>query len=115
MQVSTIVIFANPFPSSLDIVLVLEQVLGSRERLPCSSLRSVIVTLDFVIRLPPLSRLVSEAGMVPAEGTPTIKSVRMSTLDCTVDNDVPDSWNLCYLYYLNEPSLVGRIRRLVHV
>jgi len=55
--------------------------------------------------------------MVPVEGTPTLKSVRVSTLECqsTVDNDVPDSWNMCYLYYLNEPSLVGRIRRLVHV
>ena len=55
--------------------------------------------------------------MVPAEGTPTIKLVRVSALGCQsiVDNDVPTSWNLCYLYYLNGPSLVGRIKRLVHV
>jgi len=55
--------------------------------------------------------------MVLAEGTPTIKSVRVSTLGCQsiVDNDVPGSWNLHYLYYFNGPSLVGRIRRLVCV
>jgi len=55
--------------------------------------------------------------MVPVEGTSMIKSVRVSTLGCqsTVDHDVPDSWNLHYLYYLYEPSLVGWIRRLVPV
>jgi len=70
-----------------------------------------------MLHLPPLGRLVAEAGMVSAEGNPTIKSVRVSALGCqsTVDNDVPDSWNLCYLYYLNGSSLVGQIRRLVLV
>ena len=96
---------------------VLERVLGSRERLLFHSLRSVTVTANFLLHLPPLTRLVSQTGMVPAEGTPTLKSVRVSTLGCQsiIDNDVPGSWNLCYLYYLNGPSLVGQIRRLVHV
>ena len=55
--------------------------------------------------------------MVPAKGTPKIKSVKDSALGCqsTVDNDVPDSWNLHYLYYLKGPSLVDRIRRLIRV
>jgi len=90
---------------------------GSREQLFFYSLRSVTITASFLFRLPPLGRLVSLAGMVPVEGTPTLKSVRVSALGCqsTVDNDVPGSWNLCYLYYLNGPLLVGQIRGLVHV
>lgn len=57
----------------------------------------------------------STCGVVPAEDTPTLKSVGMSALECqsTVDHDVPGSWNVCYLYYLNGPSLMSRIRRLV--
>jgi len=46
-----------------------------------------------MFHLSPFGRLVVRAEMVPTEGTPTIKSVRVSTLGCesTVDNDVPDS------------------------
>jgi len=60
-------------------VLILERVLGPRERLLCSSLRSVVTTLSFLLRLPPLVRLVSQARMVPEEGTLMIKSVRLSS------------------------------------
>jgi len=97
--------------------IVLERVLETRQRLLFYSLRSIAVTINFLPRLPSLGRLVSQAGMVPAEGTPTLKSVRVSALGCqsTVDNDVLDSWNLHYFYYLNGPSLVDQIRRLVRV
>jgi len=99
------------------IIIVLERRLGFRERLFLYSFRSVVVTPSFLFRLPPLDRLVLQAGMVPAEDTPTLKSVRVSTLGCqsTVYNDVPGSWNLCYLYYLNGSLLVSRIRGLVYV
>jgi len=55
--------------------------------------------------------------MVPAEDTPTFKSVRVSALGCqsTVYNDVPGPCNSCYLYYLNKPLLEDRIMRLVSV
>ena len=78
---------------------------------------SVVVTLSLIFHLIPLGRLVSQFGMVPAKGNQTLKSVKVLTLDCqsNVDNDVPDSWNLRYLYYLNGSSLVGRIRRLIRV
>jgi len=97
--------------------MVLERVLRSKERLFFYFLRSITVTVNFLFRLSLLGRLVSQAEMIPAEDTPTLKSVRMSALGCqsTVDNDVLGSWNLCYLYYLNGSSLVGRIRGLVHV
>jgi len=41
---------------------------------------------------------------------------RYSGLGCqnTVDNDVPGSWNMCYLYYLSGITLLGRIRGLGH-
>jgi len=39
---------------------------------------------------------------VPAEGTPTLKSVKgvFGTRKCTVINDIPTPWNVCYLCYL---------------
>jgi len=39
----------------------------------------------------PLGRPAPQAGMVPVEGTPTLKSVRVSVFGCQsiVDNDVP--------------------------
>ena len=62
-------------------------------------LSSVTYTLSFLFDLPSFGRVVTQAGRVPAEGTLTIKSVRVSALSCqsTVDNDVPGFWNLCYL------------------
>jgi len=70
---------------------------GPRERLPRFSTRSVVIVLSFLLHLPPLSRLVTQAGMVSAEDTLTIKSVRVSAFDCQsiVDNDLPSSWILC--------------------
>jgi len=59
-----------------------KQVLGSRERLLCFFFRSVVIVFPFLFHPPPLGRLVAQAEMVPAEGTPTIKSVRVSALAC---------------------------------
>ena len=52
-----------------------------------------------MFRLPPLGRLISQAGMVLAEGTPTLKSVRVSAFGCqsTVDNDV-HVLRVCVIY-----------------
>jgi len=46
-------------------------------------------------------RLTPQAGGVPAEGTPTLKSVGVSTLDCqkTVNNDVHFSLE-CMIFIL---------------
>jgi len=62
--------------------IVLERVLKPRKRLFCSSLWSVVITLSFLLCLPPLGRLVAQAGMIPAKDTPTIKSVKVLTLGC---------------------------------
>jgi len=66
--------------------------------------------------IPFFGRLVSQAGRISAEDTPKLKLVRVSALGCesTIDNDIPGSWDVCYLYYLNGPLLVDRIRGLVH-
>ena len=70
----------------------------------CSSTWSITSTFSFLLLVVWKHRL--------GEDTLTIKSVRMSVLDCqsNVNNDVLDSWNLCYLYYLNEPLLVAGLR-----
>ena len=90
--------------------------IGTQRTIDWCTCRSVTPTFNLsllLLFLPFSSRpAVAQARTVPTEGTPTIKSIKDSTLGCqsTVDNDVPDFWNLCYLYYLNEPLLVGRIR-----
>ena len=77
-----------------------------------SNLQSSFPLILHFLLILPFGQLGAQTRMVPAKGTPTIKSAKDSTLGCqsTVDNDIPDSWNLRYLYYLNGPSLVGRIR-----
>jgi len=59
--------------------IVLERVLGFKERLFYSFTRSVDITLSFLLHLFSLSRLVVQTGMVLAERTPTIKSVSVDT------------------------------------
>ena len=77
---------------------------------------SSLTTLLFLL-ISSRGRSGAQTQQVPTEDTPTIKSGKDSTLGCksTVDNDVPNSWNLRYLYYLNGPLSVGRIRGLVRV
>jgi len=41
-------------------------------------------------------------------------SIRRSVARALYD-DVPVSWNLCYLYYFSGPILLGQIRELDHV
>ena len=55
--------------------------------------------LQTLLRLPLLGRLAPQAGMVPAEGIPMLKSVEVLTLGCqsTIDNDVPFSLK-CVLF-----------------
>jgi len=53
----------------------------------------------------PLGRLVHRLGWYLQKALQSSSQQRSSTLGCqsTVDNDVSNSWNLCYLYYLNGP------------
>jgi len=56
-----------------------------------STLWSVTIITGFLFLLLLLGRLAPQEEMVPAEGIPTLKSVRVLALGCqsTVDNDVP--------------------------
>jgi len=55
-------------------------------------------------------------GEVPAEGTPTLKSVKrvFGTRVCTVIMAYLSSWNVCYLYYFNGFTLLGSISGMDH-
>jgi len=80
--------------------IVLEQVWVLENDSSCLYLRSTTDALSLLFRLPSLGRLDPQAVVVPAEGTPTLKSVGVSALGCQsiVDNDVP--FSLEYMLFI---------------
>jgi len=75
----------------INLLNLLERVRDLENDCSCSHIRSVTDAPSSLSRLPPLGRLAPLAGIILAEGTPTLKSIGMLALGCqsTVDNDVP--------------------------
>jgi len=86
---------------NLFYIIILERIWHLENDCSYFHLRSVTNTPSSLLCLPPLGRLAPQAGMVPAEGTPTLKSVGVLALGCqsTIDNDVPFSLK-CVLFIL---------------
>ena len=88
--------------------IVLKRVWGLENNCSCLYLRSVTDAPSSLLHFPSFDRLAPHARVVPAEGTPTLKSVGVLALRCqsTVDNDVPFSLK-CVLFILPWWAFIG--------